>query len=147
MRSVHRTGALVRRPVVIGDVRLGAAVDALFDRPLVRLLGLEVRCSDGVHRFLPFPACEAQGDRLAIESPLVLLDRELGFYRAGGNAFSDLRGQHVGLDEKAIGALADLIVDQEGSVRRVVASTPAGVVELEPGPGLVVGNHLLRPAV
>jgi hypothetical protein len=147
MTSLHRTGTLVRRPVVIGDVRLGAAVDALFDRTLTRLLGLEVRCSDGVHRFLPFAACEAQGDRFAIESPLVLLDRELGFYRAGGNAFSDLRGQHVGLDEKAIGALADLIVDQEGSVRRVVVSAPRGVVELEPGPGLVVGNHLLRPAV
>jgi len=43
--------------------------------------------------------------------------------------------------------LADLIVDQEGSVRRVIASTPAGVIELERGSGLVVGNHLLRPAV
>ena len=147
MTSLHRTGTLVRRPVVIGDVRLGAAGDALFDRMLARLRGLEVRCSDGVHRFLPFTACETQSDRLAIESPLVLLDRELGFYRAGGSAYSDLRGQHVGLEEKAIGALADLLVDQEGSVRRVVVSTPAGVVELEPGPGLVVGNHLLRPAV
>jgi len=106
-------------------VRLGAAVDAFFDRTLARLLGLEVRCSDGVHRFLPFPAFEAQGDRLAIESPLVLLDRELGFYRAGGNVFSDLRGQHVGLDEKAIGVLADLIVDQEGISPTCAASTSA----------------------
>jgi hypothetical protein len=147
MMPLHRTGALVRRPVVIGVVRLGAAVDAVFDQMLTRLLGLEIRCSDGAHRFLPFPACEVQGDRLAIESPLVLLERELGFYRAGGSTFSALRGRPVGLDALEIGSLADLLVDENGSVRRVVVSAPAGVVELEPGPGLVVGNHLLRPAV
>jgi hypothetical protein len=147
MRSVHWTGALLRRPVVIEDVRLGAAVDALFDRTLARLLGLEVQCSDGVHRFLPFSACDVLGDRLAVESPLALLDRELGFYRAGGNSFSDLRGQRVDLEGREVGVLADLLVDDDGGVRRIVASAASGIVELEPGPGLVVGNHLLRPAV
>jgi hypothetical protein len=147
MRHLHWTGALVRRPVVIEDVRLGAAVDALFDRMLALLLGLDVRCSDGVHRFLPFPACDVLGDRLVVESPLVLLDRELGFYRAGGNVFSDLRGQRVDLDAREVGVLADLLVDQDGGVGRIVVSAPTGIVELEPGPGLVVGNHVLRPAV
>ena len=147
MRPLHRTGTLVRRPVVIGAVRLGAAVDAVFDQALGRLLGLEVRLGDGAHRFLPFAACEVQGDRLAIESPLVLLQRELGFYRAGGSAYSDLRGRRVHLDSREIGSLADLLVDEDGSVQRVVVSAPAGVLEVEAGPGLVVGNHLLRPAV
>jgi hypothetical protein len=147
MRPLHRTGTLVRRPVVIGAVRLGAAVDAVFDQTLGRLLGLEILLGDGAHRFLPFPACEVHGDRIAVESPLVLLQRELGVYRAGGSAFSDLRGRSVRLDSREIGSLADLLVDEDGSVQRVVVSAPAGVVELEPGPGLVVGNHLLRPAV
>ncbi|MGH3011734.1 MAG: hypothetical protein ACRDLZ_01140 [Gaiellaceae bacterium] len=133
--------------MVVGVVRLGAAVDALFDESLARLLGLEVRGGDGAHRFLPFPACEVKGDRLAIESPLVVLDRELGFHHAGGNTFSDLRDRPVGLDGRQLGSLADLLVDEEGSVRRLVVSATAGVAEVEPGPGLVVGDHVLRPAV
>ena len=122
-------------------------MDALFDRTLERLLGLDVRSSDGVHRFLPFPACDVLGDRLAVESPLVLLDRELSFYRAGGNSFEDLRGQRVESEAREVGVLADVLVDQDGGVRRIVVSAPSGIVELEPGPGLLVGNHLLRPAV
>ena len=147
MRGRHRTGTLVRRPVVIGNVRLGAAVDVLFDRSLDRLVGFEVSCSDGVHRFLPFPACEVLPDRLAIESALVLLDRELGFYRTGGRAFTDLHSQEVSRAGDRLGGLADLLVDQEGKVERLVISAPGGRVEVGLEPGLVVGNNLLRPAV
>ncbi len=147
MGSLHRTGVLVRRPVAIGDVRLGVAVDALFDRGLARLVGFDVGCSGGAHRFLPFPACEVEEDRLAVTSALVLLDRELGFYRAEGRAFSDLLGEEVSLAGERIGSLRDLLVDREGSVGRIVASVPSGEVELEPGPALAVGNHVLRPAV
>ncbi len=147
MGSFHRTGSLVRRPVVIRGVRLGVAVDALFDRTLSRLAGLEVRCRDGAHRFLPFPACEVLEDRLAIDSVLVLLDRELGFSRGGGSAFSELRGQEVTLAGDRVGPLADLLVDPDGSVGGIVVSTSDGMLELEPRQGLVVGNHLLRPAV
>ena len=147
MRGRHRTGALVRRPVVIGNVRLGAAVDVLFDRSLRRVVGFDVSCSDGVHRFLPLPACEVLPDRLGIESTLVLLDRELGFYRAGGRAFTDLVGQEVSRAGDRLGGLADLLVDQEGKVERLVVSVPDGRVEVEPEPGVVIGNNLLRPAV
>jgi len=147
MESLHRTGVLVRRPVAVGEVRLGVAVDALFDRGLARLVGFDVGCRHGAHRFLPFPAAEVKEDRLAVESALVLLDRELDFYRAGSRAFSDLVGEEVSLAGERIGPLEDLLVDREGNVRRVVVSGPAGAVELEPGPALAVANPVLRPAV
>ena len=111
------------------------------------LIGFDVRCGDGAHRFLPFPACEVCDERIAVDSALVLLDRGLGFYAAGGSAFSDLQGQEVSLDGEQIGPLADLLVDAEGSVERIVVSVPDGPIELEPGPELRVGNIVLRPAV
>jgi hypothetical protein len=147
MGPLHSTRGLVRRAVAFRDVRLGVVVDALLDRPLRRLVGFEVRCNDGVHRFLPFPACEVLDDSLAIESALVLLDRDLDFYRLGGSAFSDLEGEPVRVRREEAGPLVDLLFSDEGDVRRVVSSTLQGELELEPGPGLVVGNHLLRPAV
>lgn len=147
MASLHRIGVLVRMPVVNGDVRLGVAVDALFDVRLSRLVGFDVRCRDGANRFLPFPACEVREDRLAVESALVLLHRELEFYRAGGRAFSELVGEEVTLAGGRIGPLEDLLVDREGSLASVAVSASSGPVQLEPGPVLAVGNHVLRPAV
>jgi hypothetical protein len=147
MGSLHSTRGLAGRAVLFGDIWLGAVVDVLLDRPLHRLVGFEVECRDRAHRFLPFPACEVRDDRLAVESALVLLDRDLDFYRLGGSAFSDLEGQPVGVGGDPIGPLVDLLFSGEGDARRVVALTPQGELELEPGPELVVGSHFLRPAV
>jgi hypothetical protein len=135
------------RPVVIGDLRLGVAVDVLLDRALGRLVGLDVRCADEAHRFLPYPACEVEEDRIAVESALVLLDRELDFYRLGGSALSVLRGQAVVLGGEEIGDLVDLLVDGEGAVAGIAVATARGEVEIEPGPTVTIGNHALRPAV
>ena len=142
-----RTGLLVGRSVVIRDERLGVAVDALFDRALGRLVGLDVRCDDEAHRFLPYPACEVLEDRLAVESALVLLDRELDFYRVGGSTLSGLRGQAVLVAGDALGSLADLVVGAEGEVVGIAVATSHGEIEIEPGADVVVGNHALRPAV
>jgi hypothetical protein len=147
MRPLLRTGSLAGRPVAIRDVRLGVAVDALLDRPLARLVGLEVRCSDEAHRFLPFPACQVLPDRVAVESELVLLDRELDFYRGGGRALSDLRGQRVVAAGEELGTLADLLVDGEGEVVRILVATPHGEIEVEAGADVTIGNHALRRAV
>lgn len=147
MRPLHSTGRLVRRAVVLRDVRLGVVVDTLFDRPLRRVVGFEVRCGDGAHRFLPFPACEIKDGRVEVESSLVLLDRDLDFYRLGGSACSDLQSLPVRLEGVAVGDLVDLRFTPEGDVSAIVVATPQGERELAPGPGLVVGNHLLRPAV
>jgi hypothetical protein len=147
MGRLHSTRVLVRRAVRCGGLRLGEVADALLDHPLRRLVGFDVGCRDGVHRFLPFPACEVLDDSVEVESALVLLDRDLDFYRLGGSAFSDLEGQSVRIGGEAAGPLVDLLFSGEGDVRRVVASTPRGDLELDSGPGLVVGNHILRPAV
>ena len=147
MRALLRTGSLVGRPVVIRDVRLGVAVDALFDRALGRLVGLDVRCRDEAHRFLPYPACEVLGDRVAVESALVLLDRELDFYRVGGSTLSALRGQPVVEGGDELGTLADLVTGPGGEVVGIVVAGTHGETEIEPGADVAVGNHALRPAV
>lgn len=147
MGPLHSTGRLVRRAVVLRDVRLGVVVDTLLDRPLRRVAGFEVRCVDGAHRFLPFPACEIKDGRVEVESSLVLLDRDLDFYRLGGSAFTELEGFPVRLRGAAVGDLVDVRFAAEGDVSTIVVSTAKGERELAPGPGLAVGNHLLRPAV
>ena len=147
MGSLHRTGALVGRAVMYRDIRLGVAVDALLDGLVRRLVGLDVLCGDGAHRFLPFPACDVLVTHLSVDSALVFFDGDLDFYRAGGRPFSTLQGLPVRLSGLEVGTLADVVVASAGDVKRVVASTSSGDRELEPGPGLVVGNLDLRPAV
>jgi hypothetical protein len=147
MGSLHRTGALVGRAVMYRYIRLGVAVDALLDGLVHRLVGLDVLCGDGAHRFLPFPACDVLSTHISVDSALVFLERDVDFYRAGGRPFSALQGLPVRLSGLEVGSLADVLVTPAGDVKRVVASTSSGDRELEPGPGLVVGNLDLRRAV
>ena len=147
MGPLHRTGGLVGRPVMYRDIRLGVAVDALLDGLVRRLVGLDVLCGDGAHRFLPFPACDVLETHLSVDSALVFLERDVDFYRAGGRPFSTLRGLPVRLSGIEVGTLADVVVTPAGDVEHLVASTSTGDRELAPGPGLVVGNLDLRPAV
>jgi hypothetical protein len=147
MGPLHRTGGLIGRAVMYRDIRLGVAVDALLDAVVRRLVGLDVLCGDGAHRFLPFPACDVVEKHLAVDSALVFLERDVDFYHAGGRAFSKLQGLPVRLSGIEVGSLADVVVTPAGDVQHVVASTSSGDRELEPGPGLLVGNLDLRPAV
>jgi hypothetical protein len=147
MLPLLRTSGLVRRPVVYRDIRLGVAADALFDRAIRRLVGLEVRCGDGKDRFLPFPACEVRDERIAVESALVLLDGNLEFYRLDGCTFAELRGTAVMVGGDEAGTLADVLVSVDGEVARVVAAAGDGLHELEPGGAVTLGNQGLRPAV
>ena len=148
MLPLLRTSGLVRRPVVYRDIRLGVAADVLFDRAIRRLVGLEVRCGDGKDRFLPFPACEVRDEVIVVESALVLLERNLEFYRLDGCTFSELRDTRVvvGRDHDA-GTLADLLVSTDGEVARIVAAAGDGLRELEADGAVTLGNQGLRPAV
>jgi hypothetical protein len=58
------------------DIRLGVAVDVLLDGLVRRLVGLDVLCGDGAHRFLPFPACDVLEAPLSVDSALVFLERD-----------------------------------------------------------------------
>jgi len=147
MLPLLRTSGLVRRPVVYRDIRLGVAADALFDRAIRRLVGLEVRCGDGKDRLLPFPACEVRDETIVVESALVLLEGNLEFYRLDGCTYSELRDTPVAVGGDEAGTLADLLVSMDGEVARIVAATDDGVRELEPGGAVTLGNQGLRPAV
>ena len=76
---------LLQRPVNLHGLRVGHVVDVILDRAEERPLGLEVRCLDGRHRFLPIAAASPTGDAVVIDSHFALLDGdELEFYRERG---------------------------------------------------------------
>ncbi len=83
---------LLRRPVRVRGIQLGRAVDMILDAGAHRVLGFDVLCGDGEHRFLPISAAEAQPGEITVRSSLTLLDRaELAFYRERGTTLSALR--------------------------------------------------------
>lgn len=66
-------------------VRVGYVVDVILDASEGPPMGLEVRCLDGRHRFLPMAAATPAGPEVVIDSPFALLESdELDFYRSRG---------------------------------------------------------------
>jgi hypothetical protein len=123
------------------DVELGRPVDVLLDLGARRALGLEVRCRDEAHRFLPLAAARIDGDAVALRSPLLLLD-DLAFYRARGSSLRSLRGTGVGRAGRRVGVLDDVLIAEDGALDALLVETGAGVrkmpfagdVELEAEP-------------
>lgn len=129
----ERTGdELLALPVRLHGIKLGRPVELLLDRDTMRVIGLDVRCGDEVHRFLPLPTALLTGSELSIRSPLVLLEGEqLDFYRSRTLALGALRGRAVEHKQRGTvgtlvdvvlapdGALVALIVEQNGSKQRV----------------------------
>jgi sporulation protein YlmC with PRC-barrel domain len=78
---------LLNKRVVTSGIELGRVVDVILDETGDRTIGLDVRCKDGVHRFLPIATVDLVGGDVVAGSPLVLLERDqLDFYRARGRA-------------------------------------------------------------
>jgi hypothetical protein len=76
---------LLQRPVSLHGVRVGYVVDVILETVEGRPMGLEVRCLDGRHRFLPMAAATPAGVEVVIDSPFALLEtEELDFYRQRG---------------------------------------------------------------
>lgn len=76
---------LLQRPVTLHGVRIGHVVDVIVDASDERAIGLEVRCKDRRHRFLPAAAASPVGEEVVVDSPFALLDTdELEFYRSRG---------------------------------------------------------------
>lgn len=83
--------ALLKRQVRLHGVQVGVVVDVILEAAEGDPMGLEVRCEDGVHRFLPMAAATVLRDQVVVDSPFALLDGDqLDFYRARGVA---LRGR------------------------------------------------------
>jgi uncharacterized protein YrrD len=90
MKRGLRAEALLGQQIVFRDIRLGTVADVIFDKAVTRVLGLDVRCGDGVHRFLPLPACELEMTGIRVESALVLTGGALDFYRSQGRLLTTL---------------------------------------------------------
>ncbi|HEX2292209.1 MAG TPA: hypothetical protein VHH55_02780 [Gaiellaceae bacterium] len=81
---------LLRRSVSLHGIRVGQVVDVILARGDETVLGFEILCEDGRHRFLPAAASTVTDDAVVVDSPFALLDTDqLDFYRARGVA---LRG-------------------------------------------------------
>jgi hypothetical protein len=87
-----RGAELLNKRVVTGGIELGRVVDVILDETGDRKIGLDVRCKDGVHRYLPIATADFKGEDVAVESPLVLLETDqLDFYRTKGRALRSSR--------------------------------------------------------
>lgn len=76
---------LLKRPVRVRGIRIGQVVDVILDAPGGSPIGLEVRCLDGQHRFLPSAATRQTDEGVDADSPFALLDTDqLEFYRRRG---------------------------------------------------------------
>lgn len=116
-----RGNHLLALPVRLHGIQLGRPVDLLLDREELRVLGLDVRCGDEVHRFLPLPTASVSAKAISISSPLVLLEEDqLAFYRARAFAFTSLRGRPVEQRGREIGALDDIVVRSDGSIQQLL---------------------------
>jgi hypothetical protein len=71
--------------VVMKGIQVGRVVDVILEPEAGGIIGFEVRCEDGRHRFLPQAAAIRDDSAIEIESPLALLDTDqLEFYRRRG---------------------------------------------------------------
>ena len=130
-------GDVLALPVRLHGLGLGRVVELVVDLDVRRVLGFEVRCGDETHRFLPLAAAHVQEDRIAIGSPLTLLD-ELEFYRGRGHGLGALRGARVASAGGDLGALRDVVFDADGSIRELVLATAAGEQRVAPGADVLV---------
>ena len=113
--------SLLGRPVRMNGIQLGHPVDVVIDGDVRRVAGLDVRCGDDAHRFLPLTAARIRSDELAIASTFMLLSPdELAFYRKRGTTLRRLRGTPVSLGGRAAGTLQDVIASGDGAIVEVV---------------------------
>jgi hypothetical protein len=113
--------ALLRLPVQLRGIQIGRPVDLVLDSDARRAIGLEVICRDDVHRFLPLAAARIAGEEIRIDSALVLFEeRDLAFYRRHARTLRTLRGNAVERGRRAIGALVDVVLAEDGRIVEVV---------------------------
>jgi hypothetical protein len=123
MASVtRRTGReLLGLRLRLHGIQLGQPADLLLNRESLRVVGLDIACGDGAHRYLPLPVAVVKEEELAISSPLVLLEEdELSFYRTRTFAYSSLRGRPVEVAGVVAGKLVDIVIDSSGTLVEVI---------------------------
>jgi hypothetical protein len=134
------SGDVLALPVRMHGIALGRSVDLIVDVDVRRVLGFEVRCGDDTHRFLPLAAARVHEDKIAIGSPLTLLD-ELAFYRARGHGLGALRGARVANARGELGPLRDVVFEDDGMIRELVVATEAGERRIQPGADVRIASR------
>ncbi len=118
-------GELLHLPVCADGAELGRPTDLLVDLDRLRVVGINVRCSQGADRFLPLAAAELAGERINVASSLALLD-ESAYYGEHGASLRSLRGAAVDLAGRPVGTLSDIVLRSDGEVTRVVVRGESG---------------------
>lgn len=131
--------ALLGRPVMLKGIRLGAPSDAVLDKESLRVVGLDVRCDDGVRRFLPLAAARIRADHVAVSSAFVLLEEEdREFYRRRSRSFRASIGAVVEREGRPLGQLVDLVIAPDGTVEAVAARANGSGARLHEGAGVTI---------
>jgi sporulation protein YlmC with PRC-barrel domain len=144
--GVRHAGGLLALPVRHNGIDLGRAVDVLLDLDSGRALGLEVRCRDETRRFLPLGAARIESDATELASPLALLD-DVAFYRSRGTGLRELRGVTVARAGRALGALADVLLEDSGTIDSLLVETASGRRRVVLGPSVsLVGPRRVSAA-
>ncbi len=88
-------------PVRLRGIHLGRLTEVLLHADADRVLGFEVRCGDGAHRFMPFSVARIEVDEITLDSVLMLIDEpDAGFYRRHARRLSDLAFDEPWIDER-----------------------------------------------
>lgn len=115
--------ALLRLPVRVRGIQLGRPADVVLDPDGRRAIGLEVLCGDGTRRYLPLAAARVREDEIVVGSSLLLLaENDLAFYRRRARMLSALRGRVVERGRRALGALVDVLLAEDGAVAGLVVA-------------------------
>jgi hypothetical protein len=127
MGSLSAAASLHLR-VDLHGIQLGRPTDLLLDVESWQALGFVVHCGDESVRFLPYAAAQPSETEIAVGSALMLLE-DVQFYEKRGVSFRSLLGGKVGphgtLRDVYIGpggAVTELEVERDGSLRRVLAA-------------------------
>jgi hypothetical protein len=89
--SGRTASELLSLPVRMHGIYLGKPVELLLAEHADRVLGFEVVCGDGAHRFLPLAVADVRADELAVESALMMIDeRDLDYYRRHSRRLAEL---------------------------------------------------------
>jgi hypothetical protein len=139
--ALMASGDVLSLPVRLHGIDLGRTVELVVDLDVRRVLGLEVRCGDEAHRFLPLAAAHVRDGEIAVASPLTLLD-ELAFYRGRGHGLGALRGARVATAAGTLETLRDVVFDADGSIRELVVATSAGERRIPPGADVRVASRV-----
>jgi hypothetical protein len=87
--------------VRLHGIELGRPLGALVDPVADRVLGFEILCGDGAHRFLPLAVARVEPEELALDSALTLIDeRDLDFYRRRSRRLAELPFAEPWIDEE-----------------------------------------------